>query len=124
MRIDSDPIELFLWVCDKPGMYVHSHSIDAVWAFIEGYDFACGGEPLQGFREWLVNERGEWTNLPWFMLIRERVYPDTASGSLLTEDEHMRLREELGQCLLKFKTQRDKDGLRPIFVEHEKLVPS
>ena len=88
LDVDGDPIELFLSVCEKPGMYIHSWRFDAVWSFIEGFDSAWGTRPLEGFREWLIVERGEWTNLPWFMIIRDRVYPDSDPGAFPTGDEH------------------------------------
>jgi hypothetical protein len=118
----TNVLEFFRFVCAKPGMFLHSTGYDAVWSFIEGFDTARDRGPLAGFREWLLLERGEWTNLPWFMLIRERSYPGSDPGRLPTFREHAVLRTELAKCLRAFETQRERVGLHAIFARYQDLM--
>ncbi len=117
-----DSIELFCRVIDKPGMYLPARGFDAVWSFIEGYDAAQRSEALRGFREWLIVQRGLWTNLPWFMIIRERVLPDSDPGTMpKDENEHELLKVELKRCLLDFDATRKQKGVAGILRDYEPL---
>jgi len=102
-------------------MFVHSPRFDAIWSFIEGFDAASDGEPLRGFREWLLLQRGSFTNLCWFMLIRERVFPDTDPGDFPAEGEHEALRAELGRVLRAFKIARESVGLERILEGYQPI---
>lgn len=114
-----EPLGLFIRLCEKPGMYIHSTNFDAVWAYIEGVNQATYGGALMGFREWLIVERGEWTNLSWYMLIRARVFDDDP-GTLPSGDEHDRLRHELRDALIAFGAALE-GGLAPIHARCQEL---
>ena len=45
--------ELFEAVRKYTGMYVYPETYQAVSALVLGYDLACEGGVLEGFREWL-----------------------------------------------------------------------
>ena len=42
----------------NPGMYIPNATYEAVAAFVLGYDIACEGGVLVGFREWLIPRVG------------------------------------------------------------------
>ena len=124
MTDNRDPLELFLLVAEKPGMFVHAKRFDVVWGFIEGFDTARAGAPLKGFREWLVLQRGAWSNLAWFMLIRERVFPDSDPGLLPEPHEHEALLAELRSTLAAFRRDLDREGLSAILQRYQPLHDS
>jgi hypothetical protein len=43
--------ETVLGVCKRPEMYIHWLRVEAVLAFIHGYNMARDGGPLRGLRE-------------------------------------------------------------------------
>jgi len=102
-------------------MFVHARGFDAVWSYIEGFNAARSGEPLKGFREWLLLRRGSFSNLPWFMLIREHVFASTDPGALPQRHEHVALLEALRAALAGFKMDRDNIGVEGILRRYEPL---
>ena len=100
-------------------MYLISVRFDTVWAFIDGYDMARGGEPLRGFRQWLCLARQDFTNAPWFVLIRERVYSGHTDYSWTpSDDEHGPLIAETLRRLQEFKAARDAAGIDKILDDY------
>jgi hypothetical protein len=58
------------------GMYVLSETYGEVVAFVMGYDTACEGGVLIGFREWLAVRLGKGSNLSWPPLVLMATFPD------------------------------------------------
>lgn len=111
-----DRVESLLeWVCRKPGMYVQSVRYETVCAYLDGYDLALCGGPLSGFREWLLAEGDEWTNLSWWGLIRRLEFPDADPASPLTTEQSDRLLAALTPLLERFLVERRRDGLSGVF---------
>jgi hypothetical protein len=115
-------LELFRCVCEKPGMYVQRAGFTAVAAYIDGYDAALQGVVLIGFREWLLTGTDEWTNLPWWSLIRLRRYPSADLARALSDAEDESLIGELDDALKGFGEALAKGGLSRIYVEHNEWL--
>jgi hypothetical protein len=67
--------------------------------------------------------RGSWSNLPWFMLIRERVFPNTDPAALPAPHEHAahRSANELRSAIVAFKNARDRFGVAGILRDYRPL---
>jgi|JI10StandDraft_1071094.scaffolds.fasta_scaffold09987_12 hypothetical protein len=76
----GEALDLFVRMCQSPTMYVQDATFSSVCALIEGYDMATNRHALLGFWEWLTVRDGQWTNLPWWSLVRRHVYPDADLG--------------------------------------------
>ena len=107
--------QVFDAVRRRPGMYFQSPSYDCVAAFVQGYDAACDGRLLLGFREWLVRQLGYGANLAWPALVLlvtfgsssiPRDEADDAAGELAAIDSLFDLIERFDAV------RRDPDGLR------------
>jgi hypothetical protein len=98
-------------VIQRPQMYVHPVTFGAVCAYLSGFDAACEGGPLCGFREWLLVRVKGWGNLSWQGLI-ERI---GTQGAQLAEDQAIR---GLGELLEEFFQHRDQVGLPQVFHEY------
>lgn len=115
MTIDN--IDLFISVCEKPGICVQSNRYETVCAFIDGYDRALQGAPLIGFRQWLLSESNEWNNLPWDYIVRTLRYPDRNPTGLLSEAESSLLLSDLVSHLMNYQELRNK-GLELVYQKH------
>jgi hypothetical protein len=56
-------------------MYTQKETYGEVVAFIDGYNTACEGGPLMGFREWLALKQGFGQNLAWSGLVLDLAFP-------------------------------------------------
>jgi hypothetical protein len=122
MTQERDALEFLCWVCEKPGIYVQSVRFDTVWSFIEGFDIARRNEPLRGFREWLCTSRRDWSNAPWYILVRERVYSGgTDIRWIPADDEHLPLISETRRLLQAFRLARETSGLQKILDDYSEL---
>ena len=120
MTKQDDPIAFLCRVCEKPGMYVVSRRFDTVWSFIEGYDVAHERKPLWGFREWLSMSREDWTNAPWFVLVRERVFSrGTRVDWVPDEHEHAPLIAETRRLLGEFGAARRALGIEALLGQYQ-----
>lgn len=111
-------LELFVYVCQKPNMYVQCPRFTAVSAFIAGYDDALQGGVLVGFREWLLTGGKDWTNLPWWSLVRLRLNPQVDLASAPSEDEETALIGTLRDSLEKFSRTCSQSGLSKVFHDY------
>src|SRR5687767_7604818 len=71
--------ELFAKVRERTGMYFQEQTYAVVAAFVLGYDQACEGGVLTGFREWLVMRIGRGSNLTWPPLVLHAAFPESVS---------------------------------------------
>ncbi len=77
-------VEVFRRVQEGGRKYFISYPIfEAVVAFIQGYNMACEGALLLGFREWLIVRLGDGLCLTWPDLVLRVAFPD--SGDPLAE---------------------------------------
>lgn len=116
--MQGDVIEVFRHVCTEPGMYLQSKRYEAVCAYINGYNTALQGAPLLGFREWLLTRSSEWTNLPWWSLVRRSNTPGADLSQPLSDDESDALVVSLLRTLEGFWSARQRRGIDVIFYEY------
>jgi hypothetical protein len=116
-------VELVERVCTHPGMYVQSGTYAEVAALITGYDLACNGGALLGFREWLVVRLGGGANLSWPQLALSAAFPDvTRSKSGLSSDEQQTALTALLALVREYADKREREGMRRIYLEHQRWL--
>jgi hypothetical protein len=107
-------------------MYVPSKRYDAVAAFVMGYDIACEGGVLAGFREWLVIRLGSaFSNLWWPALVLHVAFPSDqiAERALTTETANRKAIDVLFSLIAEFDVERSAHGgLARILVKYESLT--
>lgn len=109
MQWPTDPFDLFLSLCAKPGMYVCCSRFEGVWSFIDGYDVATDGKTLRGFAQWLCVRRGEFRNSTWYQQVMEDVdhnlirvgagIPDNLHDTHDADSRHRADRKRSGRAL-------------------------
>jgi hypothetical protein len=107
-------------------MYFQRETYAVVAAFVLGYDAACEGGLLAGFREWLIVRLGTGSNLSWSALVLHAAFPDAASpqdeASVSPAAERHAI-DKLFDLLEEFDSTRAKpDGLKDIFLQYEKFL--
>ncbi len=90
----------------------------AVSAFIAGYDEALHGGALVGFREWLLIGNKDWTNLPWWSLIRLRLNPKADLALPPSEEEETPLLGTLRIALEDFSKVYKAGGMPKVFHDY------
>lgn len=112
--------ELFEDVRKRTGMYFGEETYEVVAAFVIGYNAACEGGVLSGFREWLVMRVGSGANLAWPALVLDCAFPDSRppEEALSAGPEAQRHAiDTLFALLAEFEQEKSRpDGLRRIFV--------
>jgi len=108
---------------ERTGMYLRPETYAVVAAFISGYDEACEGGTLCGFKEWLVLRLNSGSNLVWSALVLDVAFPDAASPeqalSSGPQAETYAI-DTLFDLLSEFEEVRAKpDGLKKIFLAYE-----
>lgn len=104
---------------ERPGMYLHAATFDAVVAFVEGYNAAICGGFLVGFREWLIVRVDGANNLAWSGLILFALDDIEGRGDQLV------LIKGLFGILEEFIAVRDeREGYRRIYASYEKWLTS
>ena len=114
----SSHTKLFENVRKRTGMYVLRETYEAVAAFVLGYDAACEGGPLLGFREWLVLRLGSGANLAWPALVLQIAFPEAEDPEteLSNPSADRRAIDTLFDLIAKFDEVRSQpDGLKTIF---------
>ncbi|MET9290989.1 hypothetical protein [Streptomyces sp. NPDC003077] len=69
-------------------MYVGRITYEGVTAYLDGYDHACGGALLSGFREWLADTEKVVRNLTWSAQVLRVVFSEGRPAEPWSEDEH------------------------------------
>lgn len=112
--------ELFESVRKRTGMYFQQETYAVVAAFMLGYDVACEGGLLVGFREWLVVRLGTGSNLAWSALVLHAAFPQAQSPQqevLSGPNAERRAIETFFDLLAEFERARSQpDGLKEIFI--------
>lgn len=106
------------------GMYFLTESYAEVAGFFSGYDTACEGGLLSGFREWLAVRLGYGANLAWQALVLHVAFPDARSPVAefveTSPDQQKHAINTLFDLFAEFDAQRNKqDGLKDIYVAFE-----
>ena len=115
--------EIFERVRKRKGMYLAGETFPEAVGFVTGYDYACEGGTLCGFREWLVLRLRFGSNLGWPALVLDAAFPD--SGNLEVELNagpvaQRHAIETLFDLLTEFDEARSKyDELIKIFLEYD-----
>ncbi len=115
------PHEL-LQAMQRPGMYFSPVEFDVATAYVLGFDLACNGGALLGFREWLITKVGYGNNLSWCQLVSHLACPDADSPHKTNANsaEHERAIEVLFGLLKEFWRDREApQGLRRIFLAYQ-----
>jgi len=117
--------ELFENVRKRTGMYVVPETYEMVAAFVFGYDCACEGGLLAGFREWLVLRLDGGANLAWPGLVLDVAFPrskDRASRELSRSAKAQRHAiDTLFTLIDEFDSVRaERDGLKDIYVRYDR----
>jgi hypothetical protein len=121
--MQSEPLEIFMQVCRRPNMYLQSARYEGVCAFMDGYDMALQGAPLMAFREWLLTKGTEWTNLPWWSLVRKSFDPEADFSQPPHEGETAALVEALARALEGYRGARNmRGGVAKIFYDYSQWV--
>lgn len=118
--------ELFEKVRKYTGMWLDEETYGSATAFVSGYDAACEGGLLAGFKEWLVVRVGSGTNLAWSALVLHAAFPDHSSPQEALDPDprvHRQAIETLFRLLAEFEDARaGSDGLRRIYSAFEQWV--
>jgi hypothetical protein len=118
--------ELFDDIRTRLGMYVQEETYAAAAALVVGYDLACEGGVLAGFREWLVVRLNEGPNLGWAALVLHAAFPSTkdAQQSVLADPEAQRHGiDVLFRLLAEYDDVRTRrDGLKDVFLAFDRWL--
>ena len=111
-------LERFIFICQKPTLYVQCARFTVISAYIAGYDDALEGGALVGFREWLLTGTKLWTNLPWWSLVRLRLNAETELAVAPSADEETALIAKLKEALEGFLGAYKEGGLPTILHDY------
>ncbi len=120
--------EVFEAMRARPGMYVRDVRYSVVAAFLLGYDAACEGGVLVGFREWLAVRLGAGWNLDWQALVLDIAFPETQSAEAAVSaspDSEQRAIDTLFALIAEFEeARRGPDALMTIYASYQKAAPA
>jgi hypothetical protein len=104
-------------------MYLEEETYAAAAGFVMGYDEACEGGLLAGFREWLILRLGMGSNLAWPALVLHAAFPQAESPQAETNSGPKAQRhaiDTLFGLVAEFDDVRAKhDGLRKVYLAYE-----
>jgi hypothetical protein len=106
-------------------MYLPRTTFDAGAALVVGYDLACSGGALRGFREWLIPRIDDGNNLAWPALVLRQAFPatDAPDAKLVDAAAHLHALDTMFSLLLDFEVIcSGPRGLRRIFREYERWL--
>lgn len=107
----------------RPGMYLMPIEFGSVVSFVCGYDLACEGGVLWGFREWLVCRLGRGNDLAWPALVVDALRADPSVASALgfsVVEDHRVVIDGFWRLLDEFFTEKDaRGGACRIFVSYD-----
>ena len=105
----------------RPAMYVGSSSLYAVCAFVNGFDLARDGAPLEGFREWMVLRLNRESSLVWPAMTRLITMPDDSFRELSKEEDEECARAAM-RLLSEFLAYREEVGLIKIHYDYARWL--
>ncbi len=115
--------QIFLDLRKRPEMYLPAVTYDAAASFVLGYDAALQGGLLLGFREWLVTQLNQGSNMSWSVLalelIRQRAPASISGNTSLITDNHSADVDGLMSTIEAFLRERSQTGgARRIFAAY------
>ena len=114
--------EVFHFIRKGPTSFFPVPTFWQAVAFINGYNIACCGGLLHGFREWLIVKTNKGDCLPWHAHVLYLTFPgdDRLSGCLVSPEAEAAAFDMVFQLLGEFYSERETfRGLRRIFFEYE-----
>jgi hypothetical protein len=120
--------ELFEQVRTRTGMYLQEATYATASALVLGYDLACEGGVLAGFREWLLLRIDDINNnnLAWLGLVPHVAFPESGNPQeavLASAETQRHAIDTLFSLLAEFDEVRSKhDGLREVFANYERWL--
>ena len=110
----------------RTGMYIVDATYESVAAFVLGYDIACEGGVLVGFREWLIPRVGTGNNQGWPELALYLAFPeaDRRVPVRLTAEMQKHAIDSLFRTISEFDDARRNrgGGLRKVYLEYERWL--
>jgi hypothetical protein len=118
--------ELFEAIRTRTSMFLPEETYVAVAALILGYDLACEGGVLVGFREWLVVRVDGGSNVGWESLVLYAAFPsakDVHKAVRASPKAQRHAIDTLFELLGEYESVRDRqDGLKHIFVAFDRWL--
>lgn len=118
--------ELFEDIRARFGMYLQDETYAAAAALVLGYDLACEGGVLAGFREWLVVRLNGGPNLGWTALVLHAAFPaatDPQQAVLASPETQRHAIDVLFGLLAEYDDVRTgRDGLRGVFLAFDRWL--
>lgn len=111
-------LPLIQHLCKRPGMYVVPPQMGTVIAFIDGFNVASNGEPLAGFREWLVVRANGGNNLAWGGIVQCMLRPNMRVDEFCQSNDEQ-LFQSLANLLTEFTDERNKFGKDKILHDYQ-----
>jgi len=102
---------------DKPSSYLLRVDYESLTSALTGFDLACHGGLLIGFREWLLVRANSAKNMSWQVLVLHLAFPDSSEPQTeLKSDEGQSLaNESLFKLLSEFRSEKSKfNGMHKI----------
>ena len=118
--------ELFEQIRSRFGMYFPEETYAAAAALVFGYDLACEGGVLAGFREWLVVRLNDGQNLGWTALVLHVAFPaarDPRQAVLASPEAQRHAIDVLFRMLAEYEDVRTgEDGLQRVFLAYDRWL--
>ena len=115
-------IETFESLRKCPEMYVLRGDFASISSFIDGYNFACDGGPLCGFKEWLALRASCGFNWGWSSLVLHISGVGRDADLPLPPDVDVIATNAIFHLFSQFSRERvEPHGLGQIFAAYEQL---
>jgi hypothetical protein len=118
--------ELFEQIRTRIGMYLLEETYAEAAALVLGYDLACEGGVLVGFREWLVVRLDGGSNLSWPALVLQAAFPsarDPQRAVLANLEAQRHAIDTLFGLLAEYDNVRTRpDGLKDVFLAFDQWL--
>lgn len=118
--------ELFEKIRTRLGMYLQEETYAATAALVLGYDLACEGGVLAGFREWLIVRLNKGQNLSWAALVLHVAFPSARDPQQAVRANAEAQRHGI-DVLFRLLTEYDDvrgtpDGLQGVFLAFDRWL--
>lgn len=113
--------EYWAEVARRPGMFIGRSTLTGLEAFLEGYhqhSLRHGGPGLSGWRDWLMDRRGEHCSHAWPGQVRHLALrdgwdgPDGSDGRGLSTDQEQHVIKVLFELLDQFLAEREEKAAK------------
>jgi hypothetical protein len=118
--------ELFEQIRTRTSMFLLEETYAEAAALVLGYDLACEGGVLVGFREWLVVRLDGGSNLSWPALVMQAAFPsagDPQRAVIANPKAQRHAIDTLFGLLAEYDDARTKpDGLKGVFLAFDRWL--